>query len=336
VMVIYTPSPIVASEIAPRTPSWRDTLPIHPAANLFPRIADAELRELGTDIRKNGLLSPIVLWRPDKDAPVQLLDGRSRLDALELALGRPVRVTTRSGTWRIETDEDGKPVLVTDLIAEESGGLDQAAVVIFCGDDPYAYAASANVHRRHLTIEQKRELITKLLKAGPEKSDRQIAETTKTDHKTVAVVRRQAEGRGEIPHVEKRNDRKGRSQPAHKEKSSEASTARCEPAGACRGTGSESPPIQADPPKEARDDIGPASTGEAARKLARLEELEAEVVRLRRVNLALESEVQELKSEVSRLERENDALRGAPAKGQGDEMPDLPACLRREPPTPRS
>jgi len=158
VMVIYTPSPIVASEIAPRTPSWRDTLPIHPAANLFPRIADAELRELGTDIRKNGLLSPIVLWRPDKDAPVQLLDGRSRLDALELALGRPVRVTTRSGTWRIETDEDGKPVLVTDLIAEESGGLDQAAVVIFCGDDPYAYAASANVHRRHLTIEQKREL----------------------------------------------------------------------------------------------------------------------------------------------------------------------------------
>ena len=45
--------------------------------------------------------------------------------------------------------------------------------------DPYGYVISVNLHRRHLTAEQKRELIAQLLKATPEKSDRQIAETVK-------------------------------------------------------------------------------------------------------------------------------------------------------------
>jgi hypothetical protein len=64
-----------------------------------------------------------------------------------------------------------------------------------------------------------------LLKADPGQSDRQIAETAKVSDKTVAAVRRQAEARAEIPHVEKRTDRNGRSQPARKEKSSKVSKA---------------------------------------------------------------------------------------------------------------
>jgi hypothetical protein len=44
------------------------------------------------------------------------------------------------------------------------------------------------------------------------------------------------------------------------------------------------------------DDIGANSSGEIARKLARLEQLEAENARLRRENLALRSEVEELKA----------------------------------------
>jgi hypothetical protein len=82
--------------------------------------------------------------------------------------------------------------------------------------DAIAYVVSRNIYRRHLTAEQKRELIANLLKATPEKSDRQIAKTVKVDHKTVASVRAEKEGRGEIPHVAKRQDAKGRQQPARK------------------------------------------------------------------------------------------------------------------------
>ena len=44
------------------------------------------------------------------------------------------------------------------------------------------------MHRRHLTAEQKREIVAKVLKAQPEKSNRTIASQTKVDHKTVGSV----------------------------------------------------------------------------------------------------------------------------------------------------
>jgi hypothetical protein len=34
--------------------TWRDHLKIHPAAELFPRMSDAELDELTKDIKKRG------------------------------------------------------------------------------------------------------------------------------------------------------------------------------------------------------------------------------------------------------------------------------------------
>jgi hypothetical protein len=83
-------------------------------------------------------------------------------------------------------------------------------------DDPYTYVISANIHRRHLTAEQKRELIAKLLKAKPEASDRQTATAIKVDHKTVGAVRADLEGRGEIPHVSTRTDTSGRKQTARR------------------------------------------------------------------------------------------------------------------------
>jgi ParB-like chromosome segregation protein Spo0J len=82
--------------------------------------------------------------------------------------------------------------------------------------DPATYVVSANLHRRHLTQDQRRALIAKLVKAQPEKSDRQIAKTANVDHKTVASVRSEIEERGEIPHVEMRTDSKGRKQPTKK------------------------------------------------------------------------------------------------------------------------
>src|SRR5262249_28467042 len=133
--------------------SWRDVLPVHPAADLFPMMSEAELRELGEDIKKHGLASRIVLWSPACGSKeISLIDGRNRLDAMEL-----VGVDT------------------SNCIIPKEAGATHA--------DPYAYVVAANIHRRHLTAEQKGELIAKLLKAKPEQSNREIAKQAKSSHK---------------------------------------------------------------------------------------------------------------------------------------------------------
>jgi hypothetical protein len=102
---------------------------------------------------------------------------------------------------------------------------EQPLFVPYRGDDPAAYVVSMNVARRHLTQEQKRELVAKLLEAHLDKSDRQIAATAKTDHKTVGKVRRAKIARGEIPHVETKADTKGRQQPSRRAQSRTAADA---------------------------------------------------------------------------------------------------------------
>ena len=64
-----------------KAPAWRDVLPVHDAANLFPLISKDELGELAADIAKNGLLEGIAVHF-DREGKCQLLDGRNRLDAL--------------------------------------------------------------------------------------------------------------------------------------------------------------------------------------------------------------------------------------------------------------
>jgi ParB-like chromosome segregation protein Spo0J len=70
-------------------------------------------------------------------------------------------------------------------------------------DDPAAYVISANIRRRHLNAKQKRDVVAKLIKAAPEKSNRQIARTAKVDHKTVGAIRAEKESTGEIPQLNK-------------------------------------------------------------------------------------------------------------------------------------
>jgi ParB-like nuclease domain len=84
--------------------------------------------------------------------------------------------------------------------------------------DPAGFVLSANLHRRHLTAEQKREIIAKVIAAKPEVSDRQIAKQVKADHKTVGAVRKAKEATGEVSPVDKRvgADGKTRTQPAKK------------------------------------------------------------------------------------------------------------------------
>jgi ParB-like nuclease domain len=192
--------------------SWRDVLLVHPAADMFPLMSEAELRELGKDIKKNGLQCPIIMWAADgSGTEAKVLDGRNRLDAME-AVGLKV-VDQKDGCIRWNHNVvrfwDVWPGKRTFEGKEE---LQRCPSI----NDPYEYVISANIHRRHLTAEQKRELIGKLLKAEPTKSDRAIAKATKTDHKTVASVRAKKERRGEIPHVKTRTDTKGRKQPTKK------------------------------------------------------------------------------------------------------------------------
>src|SRR5215216_5385141 len=62
--------------------SWRDVLPTHPAADLFPMMSPEQLAELGEDIKAHGLISPIIVWSKDASGEQVLLDGRNRLEAM--------------------------------------------------------------------------------------------------------------------------------------------------------------------------------------------------------------------------------------------------------------
>src|SRR5262249_17811031 len=183
--------------------SWRDVLPIHQAAADFPRMTSEEARALAEDIKANGQRQPIAIIerarrRPDgtfhvKDPPLQeVLDGISRLDALEAA-GIAV------------TDEDGQlheEVLRTVVDTDEV--------------DPVAYVISANIHRRHLTGEQKQKALVDLVAAQPGKSDRELAKQARVSHPTIAKARRTAEATGKALPVARRvgADGKARKQPS--------------------------------------------------------------------------------------------------------------------------
>ena len=63
----------------------------HPIADLFPMLAEDELKELAADIAERGLLQPVVL-----DGEGRILDGRNRVAACELAGVEP-QFTTYDG-----------------------------------------------------------------------------------------------------------------------------------------------------------------------------------------------------------------------------------------------
>jgi hypothetical protein len=181
--------------------SWRDVLPVHPAADLFPMMSPDELKALGDDIKKYGLCVVVTLWQAEVGAPVQLIDGRNRLDASEAA---GISVLNRQG--------DELDCRLCNWARP--------------GSDPYELVLTLNMHRRHLTPEQKRDVIAKLIKAQPEKSNRQIAKLVKADDKTVGAVRAKLEARAEIPHVSTTTDTKGRKQPTRKTRRSDFSAAK--------------------------------------------------------------------------------------------------------------
>jgi hypothetical protein len=75
---------------------------------------------------------------------------------------------------------------------------------------------SKNIHRRHLNAEDRRKVIAELLKAAPEKSDRQIASETDSNRTTVGQIRKEREKSGDLSIVDTRTDSRGRRQRGHK------------------------------------------------------------------------------------------------------------------------
>jgi hypothetical protein len=164
------------------------TVKVHPAATRFPLMTDAELDQLAADIAKHGLQQPLAfIGAPDG---LVLLDGRNRL----LAIGRISDRRRRDEV--LEQIREGKC----------------RATILDVNVKPVEYVTSANLHRRHLTAEQKREVVAALLTETPQRSDRETAKIAKVDHKTVAAVRVQAVANGEIPHrpAEERIEATGR------------------------------------------------------------------------------------------------------------------------------
>src|SRR4051794_10013171 len=95
-------------EFGPPYTHWRDKIKVHPAADLFPMMSDAELDALAKDIAEHGMHQDIVLWTregtitADIEAGwkadfaagkvpcgLSLLDGRNRLAAIERAFDDP-------------------------------------------------------------------------------------------------------------------------------------------------------------------------------------------------------------------------------------------------------
>jgi hypothetical protein len=179
---------------------WREIQPVHPAAELFPRLSDDELVALGEDIRKNGLQHSITILI-DSNRKEWLLDGVNRLNAME-RVGLPFEFLRKAFGW-------------WEVVFHVNGLEDQRAV-IQQNVDPYAYVVSANIYRRHLNSERRHDLIVKLLRLYTDKSDRQIGDMAKADHKTVGTVRREVEATEIIPHLTKTKGADGKERPTRK------------------------------------------------------------------------------------------------------------------------
>lgn len=168
--------------------NWRDLIAVHPAADLFPMMADGEVDELAKDIEANTLRSPLSIWRSLPGAEWQLLDGRNRVAAMA----------------RLPDGEN--------QIKGAIGCANQCEAHV----DPWAFVISANIRRRHLSPEQKRELIANVLRAGPTRSNRSIAKLAESNRTTVGQVRAELEAVGEVSIIDTRTDARGHQQPAHK------------------------------------------------------------------------------------------------------------------------
>jgi hypothetical protein len=127
-------------------------LPFHPLAEIFPLVEGKEFDDFVEDIRQHTQRQEIDIWNE------QIIDGRTRALAC-----RKLGIEPKYHTCRFKD-----------------------------GAGARAYVISQNFTRRHLTPEQKHDLIIKF--ADWSKSDRAIAAEMKTNKNTVGRLRKKATG----------------------------------------------------------------------------------------------------------------------------------------------
>lgn len=145
---------------------------------LLPELSDEEFAALKADIDNRGVMVPL-----EMDERGNLLDGHHRLRACR-ELG------------------------ITDYPTIIRPGLSEA--------EKTEHILALNLDRRHLSQEQRRSLIAKVLKATPEASNREVARVMKVDHHTVASVREDLESTGEFPQLERTIGADGKARPARR------------------------------------------------------------------------------------------------------------------------
>jgi DNA-binding Lrp family transcriptional regulator len=240
-------------------PSWRERfaelgIGIHPAAERFPPMTEPELVKTGNDILKNGLRFPLVLFcervkRGRDDYPrhdeLVLLDGRNRLSAME-----------KAGIRLFEGDRFAPEVLIdgvrnpVEILWRDVGNGEVC--------DPVDYIVSANILRRHLSVEAKEKIATDVLKERPERSNREVAKLVKLSHPKIAKIRSELEKTGDVETVSTRIDSKGRQQPARKPAKHPSNEARREKQASAQGAPSGTPTASAStPPRAFRMAEGP-------------------------------------------------------------------------------
>jgi hypothetical protein len=179
-----------------RFPKWVEP-PVHPV-NTAPMMSDAELDELAADIKKHGLQEPIVYWRDNREAkngsegpfPTFLLDGRNRREALR-RLGIEDPRKAKFGNLVATTVRFVDAIKQTFALG--AGGKTSSKWEIEV--DPATFHLSMNVHRRHLTPEQRRWEVKRLIARDPNASNKSIAREVGAGIKTVKAVRLEITGK---------------------------------------------------------------------------------------------------------------------------------------------
>lgn len=143
---------------------------------VMPRLSADEYADLEKSIETDGVLVPIIV-----SPSGEIIDGHHRAEIAQ-SLGLPCP----------EVVKHGSPAELR------------------------TFAYSLNLHRRHLTREQKRDLIAQSLRQDPQLADREHARRTGVSPTTVGAVREELVESGDVSSLDTRTDSLGRQQPATK------------------------------------------------------------------------------------------------------------------------